>query len=89
MKVQERLLNYVSCHTTSEDDQENIPSTSRQFTLAHMLEKELTDMHLSQVTVDEHCYVYGLLPATQGYESKKRSALFPIWILPRMLRAKM
>ena len=71
MKVQERLLNYVSCHTTSEDDQENIPSTSRQFTLAHMLEKELTDMHLSQVTVDEHCYVYGLLPATQGYESKK------------------
>ena len=71
MKVQERLLNYVSCHTTSEDDQENIPSTRRQFTLAHMLEKELTDMHLSQVTVDEHCYVYGLLPATQGYESKK------------------
>lgn len=71
MKVQERLLNYVSCHTTSEDDQENIPSTSRQFALAHMLEKELTDMHLSQVTVDEHCYVYGLLPATQGYESKK------------------
>lgn len=71
MKVQERLLNYVSCHTTSEDGQENIPSTRRQFTLAHMLEKELTDMHLSQVTVDEHCYVYGLLPATQGYESKK------------------
>ena len=71
MKVQERLLNYVSCHTTSEDDQENIPSTSRQFTLADMLEKELTDMHLSQVTVDEHCYVYGLLPATKGYESKK------------------
>ena len=71
MKVQERLLNYVSCHTTSEDDQENIPSTRRQFTLAHMLEKELTDIHLSQVTVDEHCYVYGLLPATQGYESKK------------------
>ena len=71
MKVQERLLNYVSCHTTSEDDQENIPSTRRQFTLAHMLEKELTDMHLSQVTVNEHCYVYGLLPATQGYESKK------------------
>lgn len=71
MKVQERLLNYVSCHTTSEDDQENIPSTSHQFTLAHILEKELTDMHLSQVTVDEHCYVYGLLPATKGYESKK------------------
>lgn len=71
MKVQERLLNYVSCYTTSMDDQENIPSTDRQFTLAHMLEKELLSMHLSNVKVDEHCYVYGLLPATKGYESKK------------------
>lgn len=71
MKVQERLLNYVSCHTTSKDDQENIPSTDRQFVLAHMLEKELHSMHLSNVKVDEHCYVYGLLPATNGYESKK------------------
>lgn len=71
MKVQERLLNYVSCHTTSKDDQENIPSTDRQFVLAHMLEKELHSMHLSNVKVDEHCYVYGLLPATDGYESKK------------------
>lgn len=71
MKVQERLLNYVSCHTTSKDDQENIPSTDRQFVLAHMLEKELHSMHLSNVKVDEHCYVYGLLPATDGYASKK------------------
>ena len=71
MKVQERFLNYVSCHTTSEEDQENIPSTDRQFHLAHILEKELNDLHLSQVKVDEHCYVYGLLPATKGFENKK------------------
>lgn len=71
MTVQERFLNYVSYWTTSEDDQATIPSTKRQFELAHVLEKELNDMHLSQVKVDEHCYVYGLLPATKGYENKK------------------
>lgn len=71
MNVQERFLNYVSCYTTSEEDQENIPSTDRQFHLAHILEQELKDLHLSQVKVDEHCYVYGLLPATKGYENRK------------------
>ena len=31
MRAYERLLNYVKVYTTSEDEQENVPSTSRQF----------------------------------------------------------
>lgn len=71
MKVEERLLKYVSYHTTSEDGKDVIPSTKRQFVLADELAKELKELGLTQVKRDEHCYVYGLLPATEGYENKK------------------
>ena len=41
MAVEKRFLKYVSYWTTSEDDQESIPSTKRQFELAKVLEQEL------------------------------------------------
>jgi tripeptide aminopeptidase len=76
MHVEERFLKYVSYWTTSDEDNvENgtvrIPSTKRQFELGKLLEKELKDLGLSKVTLTDHCYVYGLLPATTGYEGKK------------------
>lgn len=71
MKVQERFLNYVSYWTTSCDDMDVIPSTQRQFELAHVLEQELLALGLSKVLCDEHCYVYGLLKATPGHEKDK------------------
>lgn len=71
MKVEERFLKYISYWTTSSEDQEVIPSTDRQFELGRELEKEMKAMGLSRVICDEHCYVYGLLPATEGYEQKK------------------
>lgn len=71
MAVEKRFLKYVSYWTTSEDDQESIPSTKRQFELAKVLEQELKELNLEKVKLDEHCYVYGLLPATAGMEGKK------------------
>ncbi len=71
MKAEERFLKYISYWTTSRDDQEAIPSTDRQFDLGHALAAELEQMGLSRVICDEHCYVYGLLPATKGYEQEK------------------
>lgn len=71
MKVEERFLKYVSYWTTSRDDQTRIPSTDRQFDLGLALADELRELGLSRVNCDEHCYVYGLLPATEGYEDKK------------------
>ncbi len=70
MKVEERFLKYVSYWTPSSDDQERIPSTERQFDLGRELASELTELGLSKVKCDEHCYVYGLLPATKGCEDK-------------------
>lgn len=71
MKVEERFLKYVSYWTTSEDGKDVIPSTERQFVLADKLAEELREMGLEKVKRDEHCYVYGLLPATEGMENKK------------------
>lgn len=75
MNVKERLLNYVSVPTQSKDDAGVIPSTQCQFDLARILEKELNDLKLEKVIVDDHCYVYGLLPATKGMENKKAVGL--------------
>lgn len=68
MRAYERLLNYVKIYTTSEDEQEQIPSTARQFDLAHLLVEELKVLGLADARVDEHCYVYATIPATPGYE---------------------
>lgn len=70
MKVEERFLKYVSYWTTSCEDQEQIPSTARQFDLGRELAAELEELGLSRVICDEHCHVYGLLPATEGLEHK-------------------
>lgn len=71
MNVEKRLLNYISYWTSSDETNQNIPSSEREFTLARVLEKELKDLGLEKVTLTDHCYVYGLLPATPGMESKK------------------
>ena len=71
MKVEERFLKYISYWTTSEYGKDIIPSTDRQFALADELAKEMKDLGLSKVKRDEHCYVYGLLPATEGFEDKR------------------
>lgn len=71
MTVKERFLKYISYWTTSCDDQKTIPSTDRQFDLGRELAAELAELGLSRVKCDEHCYVYGLLPATKGYEHKQ------------------
>lgn len=71
MSLQERFLKYVSVWTTSEEDREEIPSTKRQLDLAQILEEELKELGLEKVKIDEHGYVYGLIPATEGMEEKK------------------
>lgn len=69
MRVQDRFLKYVSFTTTSDETSESCPSTARQFELAKYIAEELDKIGLSQVKLDEHCYVYGLLPATPGHEN--------------------
>lgn len=71
MNILPKFLNYLSYWTTSDETTGTTPSTERQFELAKVLKNELISLGVKDVVLDEHCYVYGLLPSTQGYPSKK------------------
>lgn len=71
MKVQDRLLKYVAYWTTSDESGSVIPSSEREFALGRELKQELEDLGLSRVILTDHCYVYGLLPATSGMGDRK------------------
>lgn len=70
MRAYERLLKYARVYTTSDPDSGTHPSAQREFDLAHLLVEELKSLGVENAFVDEHCYVYGSIPATEGYESK-------------------
>lgn len=71
MRAYERLLKYVAVHTTSDPDSTTHPTSMRQFDLAKQLVEELKALGVEDARVDEHCYVYGTLPATEGLEHVK------------------
>ena len=61
--VLDRFLRYVKIDTQSEENGLH-PSTKKQFDLARLLAKELTDMGASEVYLDEeYCYVYAAVPS--------------------------
>ena len=62
MDVQQRFLQYISLDTTSDENNPACPSSDRQWALARLLEAEMKQLGLSQVRLDEHCYVYGFIP---------------------------
>lgn len=66
--VLERFLRYIAIDTESKERVSAIPSTEKQFNLAHVLVEELKAIGAVDVKVDEHCYVYGTIPATTDKE---------------------
>lgn len=71
MRAYERFLNYVKVHTTSDPDSTTHPTSMRQFDLAKQLVEEMKALGIEDARVDDKCYVYGTLPATEGYEKVK------------------
>jgi len=70
VKAYERLLKYVVVRTPSDENSETVPSSKCQFDLAHLLEEEMKELGLADVYLDDQCYLYGKLPATEGLEDK-------------------
>ena len=70
MKAYERLLQYATVWTTSNEESETMPSTDRQLVLAHLLRDELISLGVSDVRLSGTGYVYGAIPATAGYEAR-------------------
>lgn len=68
MKVEERLLKYVAVKTPCDENSESVPTSQCQFDLAKILVEELKELGVENAQLDEKCFVYGILPATKGYE---------------------
>ncbi len=69
MKAYERLLKYVVVRTPSDDTSETVPSSACQFDLAKILLEELKGLGVEDAYMDEKSFVYGKIPATEGYEN--------------------
>ena len=68
MNVTERFLKYVKFDTQSDELTNLTPSTPGQYKFAQALEKELQQMGLEDVTLDENGYLMATLPANVDRE---------------------
>ena len=59
MKAYERLLNYVKVPTPSNEKSGTHPSSECQRVLADQLAEEMKALGVSDVRVEDKCYVYG------------------------------
>lgn len=69
-----RFTKYVQIWSTSDSEKADSgiqPSTERQFGFAKILESEMKEMGMQDVQTTGHCYVYGRLPATAGFEDRE------------------
>lgn len=71
MRVADRFLKYVSFDTQSDPNSMTIPSTMKQRRLGEYLAEELQEIGLDGVKIDDYGYVYGWLPASDGYENEE------------------
>ncbi len=62
-KVEERFIRYAKIDTQSDPENEQCPSTEKQWKLAKLLAEELENLSFRDVTIDEHAYVMATLPA--------------------------
>ena len=63
-----RFVSYVTIDTESDPNNSAFPSTEKQWDLAKFLVKELTDIGMSNITLDDNCYVMATLPSNIDYE---------------------
>lgn len=68
MEIQNRFLEYIKIHTTSNEENTDCPSTFIQFKLAKHLVKELKNIGLQEITLDDNAYLMATLPANTSYK---------------------
>jgi tripeptide aminopeptidase len=62
-KLIERLIRYAKMDTQSDANSSSTPSTPGQWDLLHALQKELAEIGMEEITLDENGYLFATLPA--------------------------
>ncbi|AXT60628.1 peptidase T [Aquimarina sp. AD10] len=63
-----RFISYVTIDTESDPESNTTPSSEKQWDLANKLAKELKDIGLEEVTIDENAYIMATLPSNIDQE---------------------
>ena len=66
--ILDRFISYITIDTQSDPTNPNFPSTEKQWDLAHLLVDELKQIGLSDVTLDDNCYIMATLPSNVDFE---------------------
>ncbi|MGX9132998.1 peptidase T [Rummeliibacillus sp. JY-2-4R] len=66
--VIERLTRYAKIDTQSNEESQTTPSTEKQWDLLRVLEIELKEIGMEEVSVDENGYLFATLPANSEKE---------------------
>ena len=62
-KLLRRFITYIKIFSTSDAESETTPSTERQWDIANYLYKELQELGLEDVSIDDKGYVFGFIPS--------------------------
>ena len=66
MTIIDRFCSYVRIDTTADPDSKSFPSSEKQKNLAKVLFRELQEMGLEKVELDEHGYVIATIPGNSN-----------------------
>jgi len=67
-KLIDRFTSYITIDTQSDPNNPKFPSTEKQWNLAKLLEKELVSLGLSDVHLDNNCYLMATLPSNVSHK---------------------
>jgi len=62
-KLLNRFITYIKIFSTSDAESETTPSTERQWDIANYLYRELQELGLEDVSIDDKGYVFGFIPS--------------------------
>ena len=64
----DRFLRYIKIDTQSDPNNPEFPSTKKQWDLANLLAKELKEIGMQDVTIDDNAYIMATLPSNVDHE---------------------
>src|SRR5699024_4937976 len=68
-KIVDRFIRYAKIDTESNSGSKTTPSTENQWDLANLLVKELKEMGMEDISIDENAYVMATLPSNVSHET--------------------
>ncbi len=67
-KITNRFVKYITIDTQSDPENSAFPSTEKQWDLARVLVDELKEIGMTDVTLDDNCYVMATLPSNVDFK---------------------